>query len=81
MEHVDGSMQLIRQDAQFSEIQDHHHLFERVLDASSFVAVTKTYGGNYTPEQFQAIERIINEELGGVVTKVEDAALYLSMRK
>ena len=56
------------------------HQFERVLDASTFVAVTKTYGGNYTPEQFQAIEQIINREFGGVITKVEDAALYLSMR-
>jgi trans-aconitate methyltransferase len=80
MKHVDGSMQLIRQDAQFSEFQDHHHPFERDLDASTFIAVTKTYGGNYTSEQFQAIEQIINEEFGGIITKVEDAALYLSIR-
>ena len=80
MQHVDGSMQSIRQDAQFGEFQDRHHPFERTLDASTFIAVTKTYAGNYTAEQFQAIERIINEEFGGVVTKVEDAALYLSMR-
>ncbi len=80
MQHVDGSMQPIRQDARFSEFQDHHHPFVRTLDASTFIAVTKTYGGNYTSEQFQAIEQIINEELGGVVTKVEDAVLYLSMR-
>jgi trans-aconitate methyltransferase len=80
IQHVDGSMQLIRQHAHFSEFQDHHHPFERVLDASTFIAVTKTYGGNYTSEQFQAVEQIINEEFGGNVTKVEDAALYLSMR-
>jgi len=80
MQHVDGSMQPIRQDARFGEFQDHHHPFERTLDASTFTAVTKTYGGNYTTEQFQAIERIINEDFGGVVTKTEDAALYLSMR-
>jgi SAM-dependent methyltransferase len=80
MQHVDGSMQLIGSDARFSEFQDHHHPFERTLDAPTFIAVTKTYGGNYTSEQFQAIEQIINEEFGGVVTKVEDAALYLSMR-
>ena len=80
MQHVDGSMQPIRQDARFGEFQDHHHPFERTLDAATFVAVTKTYGVNYTTEQFRAIERIINEDFGGVITKVEDAALYLSMR-
>lgn len=78
MQHVDGSMQPIRQDARFSEFQDHHHPFARTLDASTFTAVTKTYGGKYTSEQFQAIEQIINEEFDGSVTKVEDAALYLS---
>ena len=73
-------MQPIRQDARFGEFQDHHHPFERTLDASTFIAVTKTYGGNYTAEQFQTIERIINEDFGGVVTKAEDAAIYLSIR-
>jgi trans-aconitate methyltransferase len=80
MQHVDGSMQPIRQDARFGEFQDHHHPFERTLDASTFSAVTKTYGGNNAAEQFQAIERIINEEFGGAVTKAEDAVLYLSTR-
>jgi hypothetical protein len=74
------SMRPIRQYARFSEFQHHHHAFERALDASTFVAVTKTYGVNYTAEQFGAIERIINEDFGGVVTKVKDAALYLSIR-
>ena len=58
----------------------HIYPFERTLDASTFVAVTKTYGGNYASEQLQAIEQIINEDFGGFVTKAEDAALYLSMR-
>jgi trans-aconitate methyltransferase len=80
MQHVDGSMQPIRQDSRFGEFQDHHHPFERTLDASTFVAVTKTYGGNYTAEQLRSIERIINDDFGGVVTKVEDAAIYLSIR-
>jgi SAM-dependent methyltransferase len=80
MEHVDGSMQPIRQDPRFGEFEDHHYPFERTIDASTFIAVTKTYGGNYTSEQFEAIEEIINEDFGGVVTKAENAALYLSMR-
>ena len=80
MQHIDASMTPIQQDARFGEFQDHHHPFERTLDASTFVAVTKTYGGSYTSEQFQAIEQIINEDFDGVVTKAEDAALYLSKR-
>lgn len=80
IDHVDGSMQPIRQDARFGEFQDRHHPFERSLDASTFVAVTKTYGGSYTAEQYRTIERIIDEEFGGAVTKVEDAALYLALR-
>lgn len=80
MGHIDSSMELIRKDARFSEFQDHHHPFDRTLDASTFIAVTKTYGGSYTTRQFRAVERIINGDFGGVVTKVEDAALYLSMR-
>jgi len=42
--------------------------------------VTKTYGGDHTAEQYQAIERIINVDFGGAITKVEDAALYLVTR-
>jgi SAM-dependent methyltransferase len=80
LDHVDGSMQPIRQDARFDEFRVHHHPFERTLDASTFVAVTKTYGGDHTAEQYQAIERIINVDFGGAITKVEDAALYLVTR-
>jgi SAM-dependent methyltransferase len=80
LDHVDGSMQSIRQDGRFDEFRVHHHPFERTLDAPTFVAVTKTYGGDYTDEQYRAIERIINDEFGGAITKVEDAALYLATR-
>jgi SAM-dependent methyltransferase len=77
---VEGSMQPIRSDARFGEFQAHHHPFERTLDASTFVAVTKTYGGNRTIEQYQTIERIINDDFGGSITKVEDAVLYFAAR-
>jgi SAM-dependent methyltransferase len=80
LDHVDDSMQPIRQDARFGEFRHHHHPFERTLDASTFVAVTQTYGVNYTAEHYRAIERIINDDFGGAITKVEDAALYLSLR-
>ena len=55
-----------------------NHPFERTLDASTFVAVTKTYGGDHTHGQYRAIERTINDEFGGAITKVKDAALYLA---
>ena len=73
-------MQPIRNDARFGEFQAHHHPFERTLDAETFVAVTKTYGGDRTIEQYEAIERIINDDFGGSITKVEDAVLYLAAR-
>lgn len=77
---VEGSMQPIRDDARFGEFQAHHHRFERRLDAEAFVAVTKTYGGDRTTEQYEAIERIINDDFGGSVIKVEDAVLYIAAR-
>ena len=77
---VDGSMQPVRHDARFGEFQTNHHPFGRTLDAETFVAVTKTYGGDRTTEQYEAIERIINDDFGGSITKVEDAVLYLAAR-
>ena len=43
--------------------------------------MTKTYGGHRTDEQYQAIQRIINDEFDGEIEKVEDAALYLTRRR
>ncbi len=80
MDHVDGSMHPIRGDPRFEDPLVLHHVFERTLDASTFVAVTKTYGGQRTEEQYDAIARVINDEFGGSITKVEDAALYISKR-
>jgi trans-aconitate methyltransferase len=81
LDHVDASMQPIRGDARFDEIQVRHHQFSHKLDAATFVAVTKTYGGQRTDEQYAAIEKIINDEFGGAVVKVEDAALYIARRR
>jgi SAM-dependent methyltransferase len=81
LDHVDGSLQPIRDDPRFEEFQVCHHTFERNLDASSFVAVTKTYGGHRTAEQYEAIERVIDEDFNGSIQKVEDAALYIARRR
>lgn len=78
---VDDSLQPIRDDGRFEEVLVRHHIFNRTLDAATFVAVTRTYGGNHTTEQYRAIERIINDDFGGAVTKIEDAVLYLTRRR
>jgi hypothetical protein len=51
------------------------------LDAETFVAVTKTYGGHRTDQQYKVIKRIIDSEFGGAVENVEDAALYIAQRR
>jgi SAM-dependent methyltransferase len=79
-DHVGASMHPIRDDARFDEFEVRHHRFERKLDGAAFVAVTKTYGGHRTDEQYQAIERVINREFEGKIEKVEDAGLYLARR-
>ena len=73
-------MRPLRGDPRFGEPQVLHHVFERTLDAATFVAVTKTYGGRRTDEQYDAIARVIDDEFGGTINKVEDAALYISRR-
>jgi SAM-dependent methyltransferase len=78
---VRESLQPIRDDDRFDEIEVRHHIFERTLDAQTFVAATRTYGADYSAVQYQAIEQVINHEFGGAVTKVEDAALYLAKRR
>jgi trans-aconitate methyltransferase len=80
MDHVDLSMLPVVEDPRFDVVQIVHHPFERTMDGRTFVAVSKTYGGTRTEAQYQAIERIIDEEFGGSVTKAEDAALYISRR-
>jgi SAM-dependent methyltransferase len=77
---VDDSLQPIREDRRFEDVLVRHHIFHRTLDATAFVAVTRTYGGDHTAEQYRAIERIIDHDFGGAVTKTEDAVLYLTRR-
>ncbi len=78
---VDASMQPVCDDVGFDDFGVRHYQFVRRLDAATFVAVTKTYGGHRTDEQYQDIERIINDEFEGEIEKVEDAALYLARRR
>jgi SAM-dependent methyltransferase len=80
-DHIDDSMRPVRNDGRFDEFRVFHHPFERTLDTSSFVGVTQTYGGHRTEEQYELIRRVIDEEFGGTIRKVEDAVLYLTARQ
>jgi SAM-dependent methyltransferase len=75
---VEESLEPIRADTRYGELRQFHHPFERTLDGPSYVAVTKTYGGQRSVEQYEAMERMIDEEFNGAVVKEEDAVLYLS---
>jgi SAM-dependent methyltransferase len=81
MDHVDRSVHQIHGDPRFVEGRVLHHVFERTLDASAFIEVTRTYGGQRTDEQYEAMARAITEDFGGSVTKVEDAALNTWRRR
>ncbi len=75
-----GSIEPLSSDAHFGPMEVHRHRFERVLDAATFVAVTRTYGGHYDAETYRAITLAIDNEFGGSVTKVEEVVLYLATR-
>jgi hypothetical protein len=78
---VPASLEPIQSDRRFSDFTVRHHRLERTLDAESFVAVTRTYGGDHTVERDRLIRQLIEVEFGGAVTKVEDAVLYLARRR
>jgi SAM-dependent methyltransferase len=78
---VPASLQPIRYDSRFGDFTVRHHRFGRTLDADSFVAVTRTYGGDHTVERDRLVRQLIEVEFGGAVTKVEDAVLYLARRR
>ncbi len=80
-DNVVASLQPVREDDRFGELRTFHHPFARSLNASTYVAVTRTYGGQRSEEQYEALARTIVEEFGGSVTKVEDAVVYLARRR
>ena len=80
-DNVVASLQPVIDDGRFGELRTFHHPFARTLDASTYVAVTRTYGGQRSEEQYEALARTIVEEFGGSITKVEDAVVYLAPRR
>jgi SAM-dependent methyltransferase len=78
MSHIEESLDRVRSDFRYGELDVFHHPFERTLDGASYVAVTKTYGGRRSPEEYEALERMIRREFNDAVVKKEDAVLYIS---
>jgi trans-aconitate methyltransferase len=81
VDQVVASLRPVQEDGRFGAFQEHHYRFERRLDAAAFIAVTRTYGGTHSTDRDEIIRTIVDEELGGAVTKVEDAVLNLARRK
>ena len=81
VDQVVASLDPVQEDGRFGAFQEQHYRFERRLDASAFIAVTRTYGGTHSSARDEIIRTIIDEELGGAVTKVEDAVLNLARRR
>jgi SAM-dependent methyltransferase len=78
MPHVGESLGPVHSDPRYGDLRVFHHPFERTLDAASYVAVTQTYGGHRSAEEYDALERMIDEEFGNAVVKKEDAVLHIA---
>ena len=78
MPHVLESLGPVRSDPRFGDLRVFHHPFERTLDGASYVAVTQTYGGLRSADEYDALQRMIREDFGNAVVKQEDAVLYIS---
>lgn len=80
LDHVLDSRRHVEADGRFDPCIERRHRFDRTLDADTFVEVTRTYGARLREEEFDTIRRLI-DGLGGSVTKVEEAVLYLARRR
>ena len=78
---VAASLRAVQVDGRFEAFERREYRFERSLDAATFVAVTRTYGGPHHLDRDAIIKTIINEDLGGTVTKIENAVLNLAHRR
>jgi SAM-dependent methyltransferase len=80
-ENVVGSLQPVIDDDRFGSVRTFHHPFSRMLDADTYVAVSRTYGGQRSDEKYEMLRRVIADEFAGSVVKVEDAVLHLARRQ
>jgi SAM-dependent methyltransferase len=81
VEHMLASLRPFDSDPRFTDFATRRHRFERSLDAESFIGLTRTYPGFHSTVRDEQYRRIIDDELGGTVTRVEDAVLYMTRRR
>jgi len=79
--NVAASLQPVIDDDRFGGLHTFHHPFSRTLDADTYVAVSRTYGGQRSDDQYDALRRVIADEFEGSVVKVEDAVIHLARRQ
>jgi hypothetical protein len=72
---IKESVRPVQSDSRYGEVRVFHHPFERTLDGTTYAAVTQTYGGRRTAEEYDTLERMISIEFGNAVVKKEDAVL------
>ena len=76
-----ASKESLQQDGCFGPFLERRYRFERHLDAETYLAVMRTYGGTHTAERDEVVREVINGACGGAVTKTEDAVVYVSHRR
>ena len=76
-EHLPGYLATLRASGCFEALAVHSFRFARDLDADSYIELTRTYGST-DPKWEDAVRLVIDSELGGTATKVEDAVLYVT---
>ena len=77
-ENVSASLEPVLNHDRFGELRSFHHPFARTLDADTYVAVSRTYGGQRSDAQYEALRYVISDEFGGSIEKVEDAVVHLA---
>ena len=77
-EDMAASLGPVVDDERFGELHTFHQFFARSLDAATFVEVSRTYGGQRSDQQYDALREVISDEFGGRVTKTEDAVVHLA---
>jgi SAM-dependent methyltransferase len=77
---IEPSLKPFDRHGSFSERTIHRFRFERELDADTFIAESRTYPGPHTEERATAIRELIDRELGGTISSVQDAVLHVFTR-
>jgi SAM-dependent methyltransferase len=66
----------LRDSPEFIDRGQQRFRLERTLDAETFIAVARTYPGPPDGARAETLRRIIDDEFGGKVCKIEDVVVY-----